>query len=72
MSGATVIMPAMVRAAWIEARRWWPRKVAEVVACKACGRPKAFVVTETAILVDEPMPGFREAIEAALRAGEAR
>lgn len=63
------VTPAMVKAAWIEARRWWPRKVVEMVPCKACNQAKGYRVLETCILVDEPQPGFREALEAALRAG---
>lgn len=39
-----------------------------MVDCKACKQPKGFRVLETCILVDEPQSGFKEAIEAALRA----
>ncbi len=64
------ITPAMLKAAWVEVRRWWPRKVAAMVDCKACGQEKGYRVIETCIRVDEPQPGFREAITAALRACE--
>lgn len=64
------ITPIMLKAAWVEARRWWPRKVVEVVPCKACGAVKSYRVVETCILVDEPAPGFREAIEAAMNSGK--
>lgn len=57
---ALAVTPAMVKAAWCEARRWWPRKIVQ--------DGKRFVVVETCIAVDEPQPGFREAIEAALAA----
>ena len=62
------VTPAMVKAAWLVARRWWPRKVVEYRRCKACKQVAGLRVLETAILVDEPQPGFREAIEAALKA----
>lgn len=54
------VTPAMLKAAWVEARRWWPRKIVQ--------DGKRYIVIETCILVDEPTPGFREAIEAALAA----
>ncbi len=54
------ITPRMLKAAWVEARRWWPYKVVE--------QAKSYTVKETAIAVDEPQPGFREAITAAFRA----
>jgi hypothetical protein len=63
---SATITPTAIKAAWVEVRRWWPRKVVEVVPCKACGAVKGYRVVETAILVDEPAPGFREAVEAAL------
>lgn len=62
----TEVTPAMIKAAWVEARRWWPHKVVEMVDCKACKQVKGLRVLETSIKVDEPQPGFREAIEAAL------
>lgn len=62
------VTPAMLKAAWVEARRWWPRKVVEMTDCAACRQVKGYRVLETCIRVDEPQPGFREAIEAALRA----
>lgn len=64
----TAITPAMVKAAWIEARRWWPQKVVEVQAGQKVAQAHYFRVVETAILVDEPAPGFKEAIEAAMKA----
>lgn len=63
-----MMTPAMIKAAWVEVRRWWPRKVVEMVPCAACRQAKGYRVLETAILVDEPMPGLREALEAALKA----
>jgi len=55
----------MIKAAWAEARRWWPKRVVqETVAGRATLR-----IFETAILVKEPQPGFREALAAALEAG---
>lgn len=60
------VTPAMLKAAWLEARRWWPRKVVAMVDCAACKQPKGYRVLETCILVDEPQPGFKEAITAAL------
>ena len=65
------ITPAMLKAAWVEARRFWPSKVVEFHDCKACRQTKGFRVVETCIRVDEPQPGFREAIEAALKARDA-
>lgn len=65
------VSPAVIKTAWVEARRWWPRKVVETVPCKACGQVKGYRVLETCILVDEPQPGFAEAIRAALAAKEA-
>lgn len=62
------VTPEMLKAAWAEARRWWPRKVVEMTDCKACRQTKGLHVAETCIRVDEPQPGFREAIEAALKA----
>lgn len=64
------VTPAMLKAAWVEVRRWWPRKVVDMVPCKKCGQVKSLRVVETCILVDEPMPGFKEAIQAALKARE--
>ena len=64
------VTPIMLKAAWLEARKWWPKKVVELVDCKACKQTKGLRVLETAILVSEPMPGFREVIEAALNARE--
>lgn len=61
------VTPAMLKAAWVEARRWWPRQVVEFHRCEACKQSAGFRVLETCILVDEPAPGFREAIEAALK-----
>lgn len=55
-----MVTPAMVKAAWVEARRWWPRKVIQ--------DGRRMIVAETCITVDDPQPGFREAIEAALAA----
>jgi len=66
------VTPAMVKAAWVVARQWWPRKVVERVECRACRQAKGFAVLETSIAVTEPTPGFREAIEAALAAREAQ
>jgi hypothetical protein len=60
------VTPEMLKAAWIEARRWWPRNVAEMQPCSACRQTKGYRMIETCILVSEPQPGFREAIEAAL------
>lgn len=62
------ITPAMLKAAWSECRKWWPRKVVEHVDCKACKQAKGFKVLETCITVDQPQPGFREALQAALNA----
>lgn len=62
------VTPIMLKAAWHEARRWWPKQIVEMRACPACQQSKGFRVKETAIHVDEPMPGFREAIQAALDA----
>lgn len=63
------VTPLMVKAAWAEARRWWPHEIVEAKKCPACGCKKGgYRVVETCILVDQPQPGFREAIEAALRA----
>lgn len=62
------VTPEMLKAAWIEARKFWPAKVVEFHDCKACRQTKGFRVVETCIRVDEPTPGFREAIEAALKA----
>lgn len=70
-SGGVEITPIMLKAAWVEARRWWPRKVVETVPCEACGQTKGFRIIETSIHVDEPQPGFAEAIKAALAAGVA-
>jgi len=64
------ITPAMLKAAWVEARRWWPSKVVEMRACPACRQSKGLRVLETCILVDTPQPGFKEAITAALAASE--
>ena len=66
------LAPAAIKAAWVEARRWWPRKVVEVQAGQKVAEAHYFRVVETAILVDEPTPGFREAIEAAMRHKEDR
>ncbi len=63
------LTPIMIKAAWREVRRWWPHQVVETRPCKACGQSKGFRVKETAINVAEPAPGFREALQAALRAG---
>ena len=60
------VTPAMIKAAWVEARRWWPQKVVEVQAGQKVAQAHYFRVVETAILVDEPQPGFAEAIRAAL------
>ena len=58
------VTPQMLKAAWVEARRWWPRKVVELYP----GTDRArYHVVETCILVDEPLPGFREALEAAFK-----
>lgn len=54
------VTPAMVKAAWVEARRWWPREIVR--------DGNRFIVVETCTTVDDPQPGFREAIEAALAA----
>ena len=54
----TDVTPAMIKAAWVEARRWWPRRIVET--------DKGFRVKETSILVDAPQPGFGEALKAAL------
>ena len=62
------VTPEMLKAAWVEARRWWPRKVVEMTACKACRQTAGLRVLETCIRVDEPQPGFKEAISAALSA----
>lgn len=62
----TTVTPIMLKAAWAEARRWWPRKVVEFHRCSACKQSAGLRVLETCITVDEPQPGFREAIEAAL------
>jgi len=64
------VTPIMLKAAWNEARKWWPYRVVEAKKCPACGQSKGFVVHQTSIHVDEPQPGFKEAIEAALRAGQ--
>lgn len=58
----------MVKAAWVVARRFWPQQVVEYRPCKACGQLKGLRRVEVSGGVSEPMPGFREAIEAALRA----
>ena len=63
------LTPIMIKAAWHEARRWWPHQVVETRPCKACGQSKGWRVKETGINVPEPAPGFREALQAALRAG---
>lgn len=60
----------MLKVGWLVARRWWPAKVVQVYDWKACKQTARLKVVETAILVDEPMPGFKEAIEAALAARE--
>lgn len=65
---APAVAPLMIKAAWAEVRNWWPHKVVEMKPCKACGQVKGFRVIETCINVSEPQPGFKEAIEAALRA----
>ncbi len=62
------VTPAMLKAAWVLARRWWPHRVVELVDCPVCRQPKGLRVLETSLKVDEPTPGFREAIEAALQA----
>lgn len=62
------ITPAMIKAAWVVARRFWPSKVVEYVPCKACGQTKGLRLLETSAHVTEPTPGFREAITAALKA----
>lgn len=59
---------ALLKAAWAVARQFWPRKVVEFYECPACRQPKTLRMLETAIRVEEPMPGFKEAIEAALAA----
>lgn len=61
----TEVTPLMVKAAWVEARKWWPRKVAEFHRCKACKQSVGLRVLETCVLVDEPQPGFKEALQAA-------
>lgn len=62
------VTPAMIKAAWVEARRWWPQKVVEVQAGQKVAQAHYFRVVDTAILVDEPQPGFAEAIRAAFDA----
>lgn len=65
------VTPMMIKAAWVEARRWWPREIAEAKKCTACGCKKGgFRVIETCILVDQPTPGFAEAIRAAFAASK--
>lgn len=64
------VTPMMLKAAWVVARGFWPRKVVEMVDCKACRQAKGYRVLETCIRVEEPTPGFREAIEAAFAARE--
>lgn len=60
------ITPMMIKAAWVEGRRWWPHKVVEAEAGQKVAQVHYFRVVETCILVDEPQPGFAEAIRAAL------
>ena len=58
ISSGEVIMevtPKMIKAAWVEARRWWPKKVVEMQPCKACRQVAGLRVLETCILVDEPL-----------------
>lgn len=66
------VTPEMIKAAWVVARQWWPKRTVELVDCKACKQSKGLRVLETCIKVDEPTPGFREAIEAALRVRDGR
>lgn len=62
------ITPIMLKAAWVEARRWWPKKTVEYHDCKSCRQTKGIRVVETSILVDTPQPGFKEAMQAMLKA----
>lgn len=62
------VTPLMVKAAWAVARQFWPRHVAEMRPCKACGQVKGLRIIECSRTITEPLPGFREAITAALEA----
>lgn len=62
------VTPMMLKAAWSVTKQFWPRSVVEMRPCKACGQVKGYRVAETSHQLAEPLPGFRETIEAALRA----
>jgi len=62
------VTPMMLKAAWNVARQFWPRQVVELRPCKACGQAKGLRVLECSRTLTKPLPGFREAIEAAFAA----